>query len=184
MLHIAALWHDVGKAHDEFQAMLVGNDPARRGTLWAKSKNKDGKCSRSGFRHELASALAWLLKGPADTPERDLIAYLIAAHHGKVRLSIRALPDEQGNPEDPEALFARGVWDGDTLPPIPDLIAEPTKLDLRFMQMGESELGPSWLARTVALRDRIGPFRLALLETLLRAADARASATTQPSTNS
>jgi hypothetical protein len=36
--------------------------------------------------------------------------------------------------------------------------------------------GPSWLARTIALRDRLGPFHLAFLETLLRAADARASA--------
>jgi CRISPR-associated endonuclease/helicase Cas3 len=51
------------------------------------------------------------------------------------------------------------------------------------MRMGESELGPSWLARTAGLRDRIGPFRLALLETLLRAADARASAMTQPPTH-
>jgi hypothetical protein len=34
---------------------------------------------------------------------------------------------------------------------------------------------PRGLPRTVALRDRLGPFRLAFLETLLRAADARAS---------
>ncbi len=181
-LHTAALWHDVGKAHDEFQAMLIGNDASRQGTLWAKSANKSGKCRRSGFRHELASALAWLLKGPADASERDLVSYLIAAHHGKVRLSIRSLPDEQGNPDDPEALFARGIWHGDTLPPIPDLLAEPTTLDLHFMHMGESKLGPSWLARAIALRDRLAPFRLAFLETLLRAADARASAMTQHQT--
>ena len=43
------------------------------------------------------------------------------------------------------------------------------------MQMGEGKHGPSWLACTVALRDHLGPFRLAYLETLLRAADARAS---------
>jgi CRISPR-associated endonuclease/helicase Cas3 len=43
------------------------------------------------------------------------------------------------------------------------------------MQMGEGQHGPSWLARTVVLRDRLGPFGLAFLETLLRAADARAS---------
>ncbi len=174
-LRTAAVWHDTGKAHDEFQAMLVGNDTSRQGTLWAKSENKNGKCRRSAFRHELASALAWLLKAPADAAERDLVAYLIAAHHGKVRLSIRSLPDEQGNPDDSEALFARGIWHGDKLPPIPGIIEEPTILDLSFMQMGEGQHGPSWLARAVALRDRLGPFRLAFLETLLRAADARAS---------
>jgi CRISPR-associated endonuclease/helicase Cas3 len=41
--------------------------------------------------------------------------------------------------------------------------------------MGEGPHGPSWLARTVALRDGLGPFGLAFLETVLRAADARAS---------
>ncbi|SPE63070.1 CRISPR-associated helicase Cas3 [Verrucomicrobia bacterium] len=174
-LRTAALWHDTGKAHDEFQAMLVGDDTSRHGSLWAKSANKNGKCRRPGFRHELASALAWLLNTPADAAERDLIAYLIAAHHGKVRLSIRSLPEEQGNPTDSEALFARGICHGDKLPPIPGIIAGPTTLDLSFMQMGEGQHGPSWLARTVALRDRLCPFRLAFLETLLRAADARAS---------
>ena len=182
-LHTAALWHDIGKAHDEFQAMLVSNDVSRQDTLWAKSENKNGKCNRYGFRHELASALAWLLKGPADAVERDLIAYIIVAHHGKVRLSIRSLPEEKGDPQDAERLFARGIWHGDKLPAVQfDGFAIPeTTLDLSFMKMGEGsrgeskEISPSWLARTVALRDRLGPFRLAFLETLLRAADARAS---------
>jgi hypothetical protein len=47
--------------------------------------------------------------------------------------------------------------------------------ETQLMGMGEGAHGPSWLARTVAIRDRLGPFRLAYLETLLRAADARAS---------
>ena len=176
-LHIAALWHDVGKAHEEFQKMLRHGDPTKEGQLWAKSANKDGKCARYGFRHELASALAWLLAGPSDTSERDLVAYLIAAHHGKVRVSIRSLPDEKGNPNAPDALFARGIWQDDKLSPVPlgDLTTPEISLDLSFMQMGQGQHGSSWLARAVALRDRLGPFRLAYLETLLRAADARAS---------
>jgi CRISPR-associated endonuclease/helicase Cas3 len=182
-LHAAALWHDIGKAHGEFQAMLVSNDVSRQDTLWAKSENKNGKCNRCGFRHELASALAWLLAESPHAPgkpgsvERDLVAYLIATHHGKVRLSIRSLPEETGNPKMPDALYARGVWQEDTLPAVSlgEFTTPEITLDLSFMRMGEGQHGPSWLARTVALRDRLGPFRLAFLETLLRAADARAS---------
>jgi len=149
--------------------------------LYAKSENPPKRYSADkpyrSIRHELASALAWLLAGPPDAPERDLVAYLIAAHHGKVRLSIRSLPDEKGNPDAPEALFARGVWQNDKLPPVSlgELTTQEVSLDLSFMQMGEGPHGPSWLARAVALRDQLGPFRLAYLETLLRAADARAS---------
>jgi CRISPR-associated endonuclease/helicase Cas3 len=160
--------------------MLRNGDDTLAHTLWAKSARLGGKCRRRGFRHELASALAWLLAGPNDAPGRDLVAYLIAAHHGKVRLSIRSLPNEPA-PDGEERLFARGVWHGDTLPAVSlgEIDVPGVTLDLSFMQMGAGQHGPSWLARTIALRDRLGPFRLAFLETLLRAADARASRQTQ-----
>lgn len=171
----AAWWHDLGKLHPAFVALMQENGQPKPGGPWAKSPHNTRQGERRGFRHELASALAWLLAAPADATERDLTAYLIAAHHGKVRLSIRSLPNEKE--ADNCKLFARGVWDGDELPAItigPHTIPA-TKLDLSFMRMGEGTHGPSWLARTTALRDRLGPFRLAYLETLLRAADARAS---------
>lgn len=181
VLKTAALWHDIGKAHPAFQDLLA---PADRTKLWAKSENR-GQRGRKGFRHELASALVWLESAPADAPERDLVAYLIAAHHGKVRLSIRSLPGEAAPTDNPEAeRFARGVCDGDCIPGdtfdaihLDGLTVAPVTLDLGYMELGaDAKRGPSWLARTTALRERLGPFRLAYLETLLRVADITASA--------
>ena len=167
----------------------------RKGTLWAKSDRFRGPARRdgkpSGFRHELASALLWLQGRGAGRGDGNLVAYLIAAHHGKVRLSLRALPGEEGPkpPRPADTLFARGVWDGDVLPAegsealeIDGETITPTALDLAYMRLGEDERrGASWLARTVGLRDAeaFGPFRLAFLETVLRAADWRASASEQ-----
>jgi CRISPR-associated endonuclease/helicase Cas3 len=187
-LRTAAHWHDVGKAHEYFQRWMTDGAPGRAGEIWGKSDhNRKPPRDRRGFRHELASALAWLQNAPADAPNADLIAFLIAAHHGKVRLSIRSLPNETPPPE-AERLYARGVWDGDPLPGPPlekfsvnSQTIPRFNLDLSLMRLGDGPCGPSWLARMVTLRDTLGPFRLGWLEMLLRVADGRASATeTQP----
>ncbi|MGF1453531.1 MAG: hypothetical protein ACFB21_15835, partial [Opitutales bacterium] len=51
---------------------------------------------RRGFRHELTSALLYraLPQLADEAADRALAAYLIAAHHGKVRLGLRSLPGE------------------------------------------------------------------------------------------
>lgn len=172
----AARWHDLGKAHECFQEMLVRSldvaDPQRAQGPWAKSDHSGTRNSRRHFRHELASALALLERGGS-----DLEAYLVAAHHGKVRLTLRARPDEKG-PQG-ERLFALGVWDGDELPDV-DLgdgtFVPSTTLSLEYMRLGQGAHGPSWLDRTSRLLEQFGPFRLAFLEALVRIADWRATA--------
>lgn len=179
----ASRWHDVGKAHAIFQATMH-NCPVsglrHEMLLLAKSSSKQHH-QRKYFRHELASMLAWL-ENAGKEQDTDLIAYLIAAHHGKVRLSLRAMPDEK-EPDIPFGpRFARGVWEGDELPKlhIPERETVPrTRMRLDLMELGEGAMGLSWTARTQKLLDTYGPFRLAWLETLVRLADWRASGSEQ-----
>ncbi|MDE0190443.1 MAG: Fic family protein [Gammaproteobacteria bacterium] len=114
--------------------------------------------------------------------EFDLLAYLVCAHHGKVRTAWHAGPADQ-NAKD-SLLRIRGVCEGDILPPLPLAGADgeirqlpATALDLSASEAGlNPRTGRSWTERVLRLIDRIGPFGLALLETILRAADQRASA--------
>ena len=178
----AARWHDLGKAHEVFQdTMRRGLDGQSdlEGRLLAKTVKRHLRHERA-FRHELASALAFLAHENWSR-DADLVAYLIAAHHGKVRMNLRALPHESG-PKDPDrknARFARGVWEGDELPAL-DLGGGDSwrrgNLTLSVMELGWDEATKeSWTERTRELLARFGPFELAWLETLLRVADGRAS---------
>jgi len=174
----AGRWHDLGKAHVVFDATMHACDQAPAGFL-AKSPCND-KHSRQFFRHELASMLGWLAQHDGES-DADLIAYLIAAHHGKVRMSLRAMPTEEAG--EGVKRFARGVWESDVLPAL-DFDGEhsaETTLKLALMEIGAGEQGPSWTERTLKLLDEHGPFRLAWLETLVRLADWRASAEEQRS---
>ena len=181
----AARWHDLGKAHQAFQERMVAKNPEcepRPEGLLAKAPAYDRKKGRPYFRHELASALAYLSQA-GWTREADMVAYLIAAHHGKVRMNLRALPAEKPARGKDDRRFARGVWEDDELQPV-DLGAEETwaggSLTLSVMELGEDPVtGASWTERTRSLLIEHGPFRLAWLEALVRIADWRASAKEQ-----
>ena len=195
-LQLAARWHDRGKAHKVFQnAIKTEENGSPRFDAWVNRRDVAkapapwwGRYERKHFRHELASALAILHPDSGlRHKDLDLIAYISASHHGKVRISIRSLPGE----EKPNGVkrFARGIWDLDLLPSV-DLggtIAPEVSLSLELMELGLCEEPPfanqpSWAERMLRLRDNLGPFRLAFLETLLRCADERASAHVTPST--
>jgi CRISPR-associated endonuclease/helicase Cas3 len=190
---IAGRFHDLGKAHGVFQATLAASaadDDERAAAAmepqpWAKSGgSRRAGHGRRHFRHELASALALLAPGNrvlSEVAEPDLVVYLVAAHHGRVRLGFRSLPDEMAPEDEPDRLFALGVWDGDELPAVdlPGEVFPSCRLDLSAMLMGRSADGtPSWAERSLALRDRddLGPFRLGFLEALVRVADWNVSA--------
>jgi len=173
----AALYHDLGKAHPVFQNAIKKSEKAPdESAFYAKSPGGVLRYERKYFRHELASAIAWLMINNNSEKVVNLTAYLIAAHHGKVRLSIRSMPDEK--PPQGDQRIARGIYEGDVLPPVSingNQIPE-VKLDLSYMEIGvDKNRGESWIARMTRLRDEIGIFKLAYLETLVRAADARAS---------
>lgn len=175
----AARWHDAGKVHPVFQQMLIAklpeSDVRRGGGPWAKSDFvHSGRNARRFFRHELASALTWLAAG-----RDDLGAFIIAAHHGKVRLSLRARPGEEPPPAARNARFAHGVHEGDELPAADlgaGIVVPAQSLSLGCMELGGGrDQGSSWSDRMARLLEEHGPFRLAYVEMLVRIADWRAS---------
>lgn len=234
LIELAGRWHDLGKAHPAFQAIIeFRGDHLTRVDL---AKAPDGAwqrpClyraaggeTRRGFRHELASCLAlfavlrryepthaallgpWAevldLTGDGEVPapaaekaeatdlerqvlacnaaEFDLLAYLVLAHHGKVRVALHAGPkDQEYVARDDRGLPIRGVREGDELPAISldGLRTLPTLLlTLAPAALGLSSVtGRSWCDRTATLLREHGPGALAYLEALLIAADRRAS---------
>jgi CRISPR-associated endonuclease/helicase Cas3 len=175
----AAYAHDVGKAHPVWQDALCRLAPADEqdhilnGKPWAKSGSSESLRfeGNARFRHELASLL--LLDGPLgdlldEAGDRDLTRYLVLAHHGKLRVQVRA-------PEESDQGELAGLRHG-TAQPIPPVLGQPhteLKVDLGQFGLGGER---SWTRTALALRDRYGPFVLAYLETVVRIADWRASA--------
>jgi CRISPR-associated endonuclease/helicase Cas3 len=127
-----ARWHDLGKAHRVFQNSVRRNDMNAPAGLLAKGPHHI-RHERPGFRHELASGVLALMHG-----KDDLVAYLAASHHGKVRLSIRSMPNER-RPLDPTTCFARGIFEGELIPEANlggGVVVPATIIDLSYMEFG------------------------------------------------
>jgi CRISPR-associated endonuclease/helicase Cas3 len=171
----AALLHDLGKAHPVFQESLINANPDQpppSDDVWAKSPgHRPLRHQPRHFRHELVSAL-WLNDSAAglldDVAESDLIVYLVAAHHGKVRVSVRGQPDEPPG-------VTLGVQDGSHTIGfrLEERLIPSAALSLQATTHGVGSL----TSNALRLRDRgdLGPFRLAFCEALVRAADWQAS---------
>ena len=132
----------------------------------------------------LAVAPGALAQGVLALPGRlefDLVAYLVASHHGKVRMRLSGSSRDQDYRDlDGRGLPIQGVREGDELPAIAGLggatVFPALRLTLEPACLGLSaRTGPSWTERTQGLLDAYGPGALAFLEAILRAADIRAS---------
>ena len=128
------------------------------------------KAFRPGVAHEVASALALRQTQPDDA----LAVYLVMSHHGHVRKVLRdELPRYPSDDKDTETV--RGVANGDTL----EANGQTITLSTDCRKMGRDANGnESYTRGILRLLAEHGPFRLVYLETLLRAADCRASQNT------
>lgn len=192
-LKAAAKWHDVGKGHRRWQGPLLPHAPAGQSGPWAKFK--DVAAFRPGVRHEVFSLLAaWERWQARDNNLTALVLYLIASHHGKARTVLRSFGEGDN-------LF--GWRAGDEPLPLAEHTACALDLSVRNFAGGgtmdwstrlytperpswnaivDELLGPSWRGDSVTQfavpnnePRQLGPFQLAYLEALFRAADARAS---------
>lgn len=116
-----------------------------------------------------------------DADAFNLLAYLVCSHHGKARLAWRASPADQAANDD--GLRILGVKDGDEIPSITLVTADggcedlpAFKADLSMAAAGlNPAVGPGWTERALNLMETHGPFALAWMEAVFRAADQRAS---------
>ncbi len=171
---------------------------------WAALRRSLYTPFRPGYRHEAISALAaWHAWHHGTAPQlTGLAVYLIAAHHGKVRTVLRAtgkrdavfgiaeeevfpgwgelVPKSLALPTRTRRFGAEGEWseDGNTFTPL--WARCPSWASLVANLLGDLPAGskPGDLpARDAGPEPRnLGPFRIAFLETILRSADAQASA--------
>jgi len=159
---IAAKWHDFGKADDRFQTMLHGGDAMRAAmapNLLAKGERyRPGLGAKAGlpagFRHEMLSLAFATKQIGLDSEDRDLILHLIAAHHGHGRPYAPVVVDES-----PRLLRFRDIT----------LAVEGQNPPAHNLSSGVSR-------RYWSLTRRLGWWRLAYVESLLRLADWHASA--------
>jgi CRISPR-associated endonuclease/helicase Cas3 len=167
IVELACQLHDAGKAHPIQQAAFQQLDPTLDPTkIWAKTSNQDRRINylldgkKIIFRHEFVSAL--IAHSIANTAfnlsqiEVNLLTYLIAAHHGKIRC---------------ELLHSYGCKSEDIIP------QQRLGINLEIPEIKLATISQlDWIEMVHRLIDSYGVFRLAYLETIVRLSDWKASA--------
>ncbi|TVP98927.1 MAG: DEAD/DEAH box helicase [Planctomycetaceae bacterium] len=169
---------------------LVSNHPAGFPDPTESSVNVTGETSATPLAidaiaaHPIAAELADLAPS-----HFNLLLFLIASHHGKVRLSLQASPADQRFDHERADLVGcgmplRGVREGDPLPSV--TLTDPSGRDVEMPRLILSlapatlglsaQYGPSWSERMLDLVSSYSPFLLGYLEGIVRAVDAQASA--------
>ncbi|MCS1407284.1 MAG: hypothetical protein M2R45_00441 [Verrucomicrobia subdivision 3 bacterium] len=170
----AGLWHDLGKRDPRFQALLQGvsrfavnnrrllakSDGGFRPNHFEAFYDKQSGLPE-GFRHELLSTLILSQsESIKNHPERDLLLHLTASHHGRCRALAPIIADPEPEP-------FRAEVDSETVN------YAGTDYPLAHFEAGVTR-------RFWTLTRRFGWWGLPYLETLLRLADQRESASPSP----
>ena len=178
-VQLAGRYHDLGKAHPTFAGSLraaAPESPPPGPGPWAKSSSRRRlRHVPEHFSHELVGALL-LMDGELGlldgVPEPELVTYLVQAHHGRVRVTVRGKPGEP-----PDRIL--GVTEGDTTLACSAPAASGIQgIPPRTLSLAATTFGAGSLTgRALALRDRpdLGPFRVAFCEALVTSADWLAS---------
>jgi CRISPR-associated endonuclease/helicase Cas3 len=157
-----------------------------------KSRAEESSGEHNDLNPSISNSVANELNG-LSAYDFNLLLFLIASHHGKVRLSLQASPRDQDFPIESDKFWGdgmpiRGVREGDVLPSIrlPDSHGKPVEmpeltLNLAPASLGLSEqYGASWSERMLGLVETLSPFALGYFEAVIRTADGRASAIPDP----
>ena len=162
----------------------VTQTAAKRQTK-ARAKHAHAPHEATALRDQVLADFA-TLRIPLSAEDFDLLVYLVASHHGKVRVALHSVPKDQDyHDRDQLGLPIRGVREGDILPVISIVDGEPAlpeiSLTLEPACVGLSRrTGRSWRERTLGLQEQWGACGLAFLEAIFVAADRRASKLNTP----
>ena len=165
IVEAAARFHDVGKSDPRFQRWLNANQPLHHELLaksgghsseWRKDRVAAG-WPRGGRHEELSRRIIWewlaTTNHSFDSNEGDLLQHLIASHHGHGRPFVMPIED------DTDGHSYTYNMDGTTVTVVANLEIADWAQPTRF----------------AGLNARYGLWGLALLETVVRQADHRAS---------